>query len=49
MIIKSEGLQQSIQNNFSNKELFKVILDERNKVIADKINTGDDTKIVMTY
>lgn len=49
MIVKSQWLQQSIQDNFSNKELFAVILDERNKVIADKIITSEDTKIIMTY
>ncbi len=49
MIVKSEWLQQSIQNNFSNKELFAVILDERNKVIAEKIISSQDTKIIMTY
>ncbi len=49
MIVKSEWIQQSLQDNFSNKELFQVILDERNKVIADKIIHGEDTKIIMTY
>lgn len=49
MIVKSQWLQQSIQDNFSNKELFAVILDERNKVIADKIITSEDKKIIMTY
>ena len=48
-ILKSEELQSTIQNNFSNKELFSVILDERNKVIADKIIHSEDKKIIATY
>lgn len=49
IIVKSHKTQETLQNNFSNKELFKVILDERNKVIADKILTWEDKKIIMTY
>lgn len=48
-ILKSENIQSTIQNNFANKELFEVILDERNKVIADKIINSSDDKIVATY
>lgn len=49
MIIKSEWLQKTIQDNFANKELFEVILHERNKVIAEKIITSNDKKIITTY
>ncbi|MBW7954585.1 hypothetical protein H3C61_02105 [Candidatus Gracilibacteria bacterium] len=48
-ILKSEEIQSTIQNNFSNKELFEVILDERNKVIADKIIHSEDKNIIATY
>lgn len=49
MIVKSEWLQKAIQDNFANKELFEVILNERNKVIADKIINSDDKQIITIY
>lgn len=49
LIIKSEDLQNAIQREFENKELFDVILNERNKIIAEKIITSPDKKIVATY
>lgn len=49
LIIKNDDLQTSIQTEFANKELFDVILNERNKIIADKIITSQDKKIVATY
>ncbi len=49
MIVKSENLQTLIQNEFANKELFDVILNKRNEVVAKKIISSEDKKIVMTY
>lgn len=49
MIIKNDSLQGFIKDNFSNKELYQVILDERNKVLADKIINSSDDKIFITY
>jgi hypothetical protein len=36
-------------NNFTNKELFAIILDGRNEVLANEIITSDDKKIITTY
>lgn len=49
LIIKNDNLQSIIQNNFVNKELFDVILNERNKVIAEKIISSEDKKIISIY
>lgn len=49
LIIKNENLQSAIQNNFANKELFDVILNKRNEVIAKKIISWDDKKIIAIY
>lgn len=49
MIVKNEKLQKAIQDNFANKELFEVILHERNKVIADKIINSEDKQIITIY
>lgn len=49
VIVKSEWLQQAIQDQFANKELFDVILNKRNDVIVNKILTSEDKKIIATY
>lgn len=49
IIIKSNSLQRIIQNNFANKELFEVILNERNKVIAEEIIFSEHTNIITIY
>lgn len=48
-IMKSDWVQQWMLNNFSNKELFAIILDGRNEVLANEILTSNDTKIITTY
>lgn len=49
MIIKSDTIQRTIQNNFANKELFEVILNERNQVIANEIISSEHTDIITIY
>ena len=49
IIIKSENLQNTIKNNFWNKELFSVILDKRDKVIAEEIIKSEYQNIIATY
>lgn len=49
MIMKSDGVQSTLMNNFANKELFDVILNKRNEVLAREIITSPDTKIITTY
>lgn len=49
VIVKSPELQSSIQNNFANQELFEVILNKRNQIIADKIINSEDKNIIATY
>jgi len=49
MIIKNWTIQDSITSNFWNKELFNVILWERNKVISNSIINSKDKKIIVTY
>lgn len=48
-IVKSNFLQTTIQENFSNKDLFDIILHKRNEVIADKIINFEGNKIFLTY
>ncbi|MDD5770036.1 MAG: hypothetical protein PHE25_03645 [Candidatus Gracilibacteria bacterium] len=49
LIIKSDGIQSFIQDEFANKNLFEVILNKRNEVITNKIINSFDKKIVVTY
>ena len=49
LIIWSEGTQDFLQNNFSNKDLFDVILNERNKVLSKAIIESKYDKIYITY
>lgn len=48
-IIASENIQSSIWNQFWNQELLDVILNERNKVVANEIINSDYDKIFITY
>lgn len=48
-IIKSDGLKDAITNNFSNKELFNVILGKRNEILAEWIIESEYNKIYTTY
>ncbi len=48
-IIWSEKTQDIVMSNFTNKELFSIILDKRNEVLAKKIIESDDKKIFITY
>lgn len=49
MIIKSEKIQKIIQDNFANKELFEIILNKRNEIVAEKIIFSNDKKIITIY
>lgn len=49
LIIKNENIQNNIQNNFANKNLFDVILHNRNEVLSKEIIQSSDKKIVITY
>jgi hypothetical protein len=48
-IIKSEGLQDILTNNFTNVVLFDVILNKRNDVLANEIINSEYNKIYLTY
>ncbi len=48
-IIWSNETQEFLNNNFTNEKLFEVILDERNKVVANEIINTEYKKIYMTY
>jgi len=48
-IIWNDSTQNFLTNNFANKDLFDVILWERNKVIAYTIVNSEYDKIYMTY
>lgn len=49
VIIKSDSIQNSLSNNFSNKELFEIILNKRNEYLSDEIINSQDKKIIVTY
>ncbi|MDD3793751.1 MAG: hypothetical protein PHI37_02980 [Candidatus Gracilibacteria bacterium] len=49
MIIGSESTQGFLSDNFTNKELFEVILDERNKILVNEIQKSEYKKIYITY
>jgi len=49
LIIKSDWLKNTIQKEFTNKDLFDIILNKRNEVIADKIILWEDKNIIITY
>lgn len=49
LIIGSDDVQWMLSNNFTNKELFEVILDERNKILVNEIQKSEYDKIYITY
>jgi len=49
MIIKNSGFSDIMIQNFSNQELFAVILNKRDEVLAQEIITSEDQKIITTY
>lgn len=49
LVVKNENIQNNIQTNFANKNLFDIILHNRNEVLADEIINSSDKKIVITY
>jgi len=49
LLISSEEIQTTLTNNFWNKELFEVILEERNKVLVNEIVNSEYKDIYTTY
>lgn len=49
LIISNDDLQWFLSNNFTNKELFEVILGERNKILVNEIQKSEYDKIYITY
>lgn len=49
LLIWSEGLQKTLSNSFTNKELFDVIIWERDKFLASAVNQSEYEKIYITY
>jgi hypothetical protein len=49
LIIKSEWIQGFLTKNFTNKNLFKVILDKRNEILSKEILKSKYNKIYLTY
>jgi len=48
-LIRSTWIQETLTNNFTNKDLFDVILDKRNEVLANEIIKSEYNKIYLTY
>ena len=48
-IIASDATKNLVMDNFSNKDLFKIILDKRNDVLSDEIINSQHKKIYITY
>jgi pheromone shutdown protein TraB len=38
-----------LENNFANPELFKIIVDGRNEVVANEIINSEHDKMIVTY
>ena len=49
IIVQSQSIQDTLMKNFSNKALFDVILNERNTLIAKKIESSQYSNIYLTY
>jgi hypothetical protein len=47
--MNNDSILESMSNIFADKELFEVILAERNKVLANAIETSEYDKIFITY
>ena len=48
-IIKSDWTRNLIMNNFTNKNLFKIILNKRDILLSEKIINSEHQKIFITY
>lgn len=48
-IIKSDWTRNLIMNNFTNKNLFKIILNKRDIILSEKIINSEHQKIFITY
>ena len=48
-LMNNDSMLRSMADTFSNKDLFEVILDERNKVVSDTIIKSEYDKIYITY
>lgn len=49
LIIQSSWLQDTLTNNFTNKDLFDVILHKRNELLSETIINSEYNKIYVTY
>jgi len=49
LIISNDNIQWAMSANFVNKELFDVILNERNKILVSEIQKSNYEKIYITY
>jgi len=49
LILWSETIQTTLTNNFTNKNLFKIILNKRNDVLSNEIINSKHNKIFITY
>lgn len=49
VIIKNENIQDTFLNNFWNKELFEIILNKRNEILANQIINWENKKIIVLY
>ena len=49
ILLKNNNLQDLIMQNFTNKKLFKIILNKRNKNLAENIINSKYDKIFITY
>jgi hypothetical protein len=47
--MNNDSILESMSNTFADKELFEVILWERNKVLVNAIETSKYDKIFITY
>ncbi len=49
MFMKNQKLQNIVQNNFTNKDIFSIILDKRNEIIANEIINWEEKNIFVMY
>lgn len=49
LMVWNEKIQSTLSENFTNKELFEVIIWERDKLLANEVNNSDYEKIYITY
>jgi hypothetical protein len=47
--MNNDSILEKMSDTFADKELFEVILWERNKVLANAIQTSEYNKIFVTY